>query len=42
MHLRTESGIRKRLIAIPTKSPVLKQQTYTQEDQGAINPKKEP
>ena len=40
MHLRTECGTRKILIAIPTKPPILKQQSHTQEQQGDINPVK--
>ena len=39
IHLRTECGTRKRL-AIPTKSPILKQQKHTQDEQGAMKPQK--
>ena len=36
MHLRTECGASKRLV-IPTKHFISKQQSHTQEGQGAIN-----
>ena len=36
MHIRTECGTLKRL-AVPTKTPVIKQQSHTQEEQETTN-----